>query len=58
MNKFLANLQTQTENNPVVAIGVGAAALTAVTKFISVLNDRRATRVWAKEVARRSRKLS
>lgn len=53
MNKFLTNLRRQAEENPVIAIGVGAAAVTAVTKLVHVTAESRNSKTWAKEVDRR-----
>lgn len=46
MNDFLENLKREAEENPVVALGVAAALLTAVNKFMD-------SRTWRKEVNRR-----
>lgn len=55
MEKFLANLKTQAEANPLIAFGVGAALLTAASKFIDAAGKAAGHRTWAKEVARRDR---
>ena len=55
MEKFLTRLQTQIEENPLVAIGVGIALLTAASKFIDAAGSAYGRRTWSKEVARRSK---
>lgn len=49
MDKFLNNLKAQAEENPVLAMGVAAALLSASSKFIN-------SAAWRKEVNRRARK--
>jgi len=53
MNRFLENLRRQAEENPILALGVGAAAVTAVSKLIHVGTERKNSTTWAKEVDRR-----
>lgn len=53
MNKFIDNLKTQTEENPVLALGVAAGLITAISKLIDATGNQRNSRAWAKEVARR-----
>lgn len=53
MNKFLENLRRQAEENPILALGVGAAAVTAASKLIHVAVESRNSKTWAKEVDRR-----
>lgn len=55
MNKFLENLKRQAEDNPLIAMGVAVASLTAVSKFINVVGESKSRRTWAKEVDRRAR---
>lgn len=55
MEKFLNNLKAQAEENPLIAIGVGVAVLTAAGKFIDAAGKAAGHRTWAKEVARRDR---
>lgn len=52
-----SNLKRQAEEQPLVAAGVAAALLTGVAKTIDAMTKRRYARVWAKEVARRSKTL-
>ena len=56
MNRFLENLQHQAEENPIVALGVAAALLTAMSKFRAVQIDAKNSKAWAKEVDRRVKK--
>ena len=55
MEQFLNNLKRQAEENPVVALGVAAALLTAVGKLVDSSVNARNSRAWEKEVARRDR---
>ena len=57
MNDFLRNLQRQAEENPIVALGVGAALITAISKFVDSNSNARNSKAWAQEVQRRSAKL-
>lgn len=56
MNKFVENLKRQCEENPLVAVGVAAAALTAVAKLTQSANETRNSKTWAREVERRRMK--
>ena len=56
MDPFLQNLKHQAEQNPMLALGVGAAVMTVITKLISASVDAKNSRAWAQEVARRSMK--
>lgn len=55
MDKFIENLKHQAEENPVLALGVAAALITAVSKLVGATNDTRNSRAWAQEVQRRVR---
>jgi hypothetical protein len=59
MNKFLENLKHQAEENPVLALGVTAGLITAISKMDSMRLDSTAntknSKAWAKEVERRVR---
>lgn len=57
MNDFLRNLQRQAEENPVLALGVGAALITAISKLVDSNSNARNSKAWAQEVARRTTKL-
>jgi hypothetical protein len=52
-SKFVQNLKRQAEENPLVALGVGIALLTAAGKFIDANTARKAANTHALEVARR-----
>lgn len=49
MEQFFNNLKRQAEENPVLAMGVAAALLSASSKFIN-------SNAWRKEVKRRAKK--
>jgi hypothetical protein len=49
MNEFVENLKHQAEENPLVALGIAAALLTATSKLVNSM-------AWKQEVARRTRK--
>lgn len=56
MNKFLDNLKRQAEENPVLALGVAAALITATSKLIDSTANAKNSRAWAQEVQRRAMK--
>lgn len=56
MDKFIDNLKTQAEENPVLALGVAAALITAVSKLIDSGATAKNSRAWQQEVARRTMK--
>lgn len=58
MNEFLEKLKDQAEENPLVAIGIGIAAVTAVSKFLDAAGNAYGRRTWSKEVNRRAKHLS
>lgn len=47
-NRFLDNLKREAEANPIVALGVGAALLTAAGKFVEAAGSVRSKRAYAK----------
>jgi hypothetical protein len=53
MNEFLENLKRQAAENPVLALGVAAALLTAVSKVSNSHVNARNAKAWEKEVERR-----
>lgn len=55
-NDFINNLQRQAEANPVLALGVAAGLITAISKLIDSTANAKNSRAWAREVARRSMK--
>jgi hypothetical protein len=54
MERFIENLKRQAEENPVLALGVAAGLITAISKLIDANADMKNSRAWAKEVARRT----
>ena len=55
MENFLNKLKAQVDENPLVAIGIGIAAVTAASKFIDAAGAAYGRRTWAKEVTRRAK---
>jgi len=53
MHKFIDNLKKQAEENPILALGVGAAVATAASKLLHTASEARNSKTWAKEVDRR-----
>jgi hypothetical protein len=53
MHPFVANLKRQAEENPIMTLGIGAAVLTAVGKFIDAAGHARGSHAYAKDVNRR-----
>ena len=51
--RFLDNLKHQAEENPVMALGIGAAFLTGVGKIIAAAGHARGSHAYAKDVNRR-----
>ena len=49
MHRFFENLKTQSEENPMLALGVAAGLITAISKLVN-------SRIWAQEVNRRAKK--
>jgi hypothetical protein len=58
MEKFLNNLVRQAEENPIVALGVGAALITAISKLIDATGHAKGSRAYARDVERRIKKQS
>lgn len=56
MDRFLDNLKKEAEENPIVALGVAAALITALSKLIDSGATSRNSRAWIKEVDRRVKK--
>lgn len=50
MEKFLTKLKQQAEDNPILALGVGAAVLTAASKLIDSSGAAMGRRAYAKQV--------
>lgn len=55
MNKAVARLKEQFEENPTLVIGVASAAALAVAKLIDAGVNARNSKSWSKEVNRRDR---
>lgn len=55
MQKFIDNLKTQAEANPIVALGVGAAVVQAATKLLNANTSRSNAKTWKREVNRRTK---
>ena len=56
MHRFIENLRRQAEENPIMTLGIGAAVLTAVGKFIDAAGHARGSHAYAKDVNRRIKK--
>lgn len=54
MDKFLNNLMHQAEENPVLALGIAAGLITAISRLVDSTGNARNSRAWAKEVQRRA----
>lgn len=54
MQKFLENLQAQAEANPVLAMGVAAGLLTAISKLMDANTNARNAKSWDRESKRRT----
>ena len=50
MDKFLTRLKEQAEENPIIALGVGAGLLTAAAKLIDAVGAARGRQAYAKQV--------
>ena len=53
MNEFLENLKREAAANPIVALGVTAALLTAAGKFIEAAGHAKGSAAFARDVDRR-----
>lgn len=56
MNRFLENLKREAEENPVIALGVAAGLVTAISQLVNASANKRNSASWRKEVNRRDRK--
>lgn len=56
MDRFFENLKRQAEENPVLAMGVTAGLITAISQLINASSGSRNSRSWARETARREMK--
>lgn len=50
MDKFISKLKEQAEENPILALGVGAAAVTAAAKLIDAVGSVRSRNAYAKRM--------
>jgi hypothetical protein len=50
MKEFLAKLKKQAEDNPILALGVGAGTVTAVAKLVDSVGAAQGRRAYAKQV--------
>jgi len=55
-SRFVQNLKAQAEANPAMAVAIGAAFMTAMSKLVDALVAVMAARTHAKEVERRIQK--
>lgn len=55
MDKIIARLKQQAEENPVVVIGVGAALLQGISKLMNANSARKNSKTYKREIARRER---
>lgn len=53
MNRFVENLKKQAQENPIVAVGVAAALLTATSKLMEANTQRTYAKAHVKEIDRR-----
>jgi hypothetical protein len=51
--RFLDNLKHQAEENPIMALGIGAAVLTGLGRVIAAAGHARGSHAYAKDVNRR-----
>lgn len=56
MDTFLNNLKIQAEDNPVLAMGVAAGLIGAISKLVDATTNAKNARAWKQEVARRAMK--
>jgi hypothetical protein len=54
-NFDFAPLKRQIEEQPLIAAGIGIAALNGVAKLMQANNDRKNSKTWKREVIRRER---
>lgn len=53
MDRFIENLKNQAEENPVLAMGVAAGLITAISQLMNSTTNKKNSKAWAKEVDRR-----
>lgn len=54
MNDFINNLKHQAEENPLIALGVTAGLITAISKLLDSTSTARNSKAWDRETLRRS----
>lgn len=57
MHPFLERLKRQAEENPLAALAVAAAAMTAATRLMQANTERNNAKTWSREVDRRQYKI-
>jgi hypothetical protein len=50
MKRFIDNLKRQAEENPILALGIGAAVITAISKFIDASGRAAGSQAYARQV--------
>jgi hypothetical protein len=55
-SNFLNNLKREAENNPMLAVALGAAFITACSKFIDAAGHSAGSRAYARAVKHRTQK--
>jgi hypothetical protein len=58
MEKFINNLKAQAEANPMAALVIGTALLTAAGKFVDAAGSAAGSRAYARDVDRRIKNAS
>jgi hypothetical protein len=53
MKKYIDNLKYQAQQNPLVAAGIGASLILAISKLLQANTNRKNANTWASEVERR-----
>jgi len=57
VSRFVENLKSQAEENPTLALGIAAGLITALAQLYSSRTAAKNSKVWAKEVHRREKKI-
>jgi hypothetical protein len=57
MNRFLENLKREAEENPVLALGIAAGLITAISQLMNASANKRNSASWQREVDRRTRNI-
>jgi hypothetical protein len=56
MYEFFKRLKVEAEANPMLALGIGAGAITAIAKLIEAVGGVASKRAYAQDAKRRSKK--